>query len=86
MATISANYPQPVLVNGFVCRNCTDVDNAKRHIDPAHPRSGPYGIDAATDPTNPKRFIQSGGNPSGVHATAGKTAAQSTGQLVDIQA
>ncbi|HTR06228.1 MAG TPA: hypothetical protein VMJ11_06120 [Paraburkholderia sp.] len=86
MATISANYPQPVLVNGFVCRNCTDVDNAKRHIDPAHPKSGPYGIDAATDPTNPKRFIQSGGGLTGTPTRPAKNAAQSTGQLVDIQA
>jgi hypothetical protein len=34
------------LVNGFECRNCTDIDNAKKHIDPAHPKDGPYGINA----------------------------------------
>ena len=44
MASISANYPSPVTVNGFSCRNCTDVDYAKRHIDPAHPRAGPFGM------------------------------------------
>jgi len=44
--SLSANYP--VTVNGFTCRNCTDVDLAKRHIDPAHPNLGPYGIDAPT--------------------------------------
>jgi hypothetical protein len=49
--TIGANYPTPVMVNGFQCKNCTDVDYAKKHIDPAHPRSGPYGIDAKYDPT-----------------------------------
>ena len=49
--TISGNYPTPVLVNGYSCKNCTDVDYAKKHIDPAHPRSGPYNIDAKTDPT-----------------------------------
>jgi len=80
MAIGSTNYPQPVLVNGFVCRNCTDVDYAKKHIDPAHPRSGPYGIDAATDPTNPKGFTQSGGGP------AAKAGLRSTGQIIDIQA
>jgi hypothetical protein len=26
------------IVNGYVCRNCTDVENAKKGIDPAHPR------------------------------------------------
>ena len=86
MAVGSTNYPQPVLVNGFVCRNCTDVDHAKRHIDPAHPRSGPYGIDAATDPTNPKRFIQSDSGPSEAGARPTDTAARSTGHLVDLQA
>ena len=39
------------MVNGFSCKNCTDVDYAKKHIDPAHPKSGPYGIDAKDDPT-----------------------------------
>jgi hypothetical protein len=65
MAIGGTNYSQPVQVNGFLCRNCTDVDNAKKHIDPAHPRSGPYGINADTDPTNPKSFIQLGGSLSG---------------------
>jgi hypothetical protein len=82
MAIGSTNYPQAVQVNGFTCRNCTDVDNAKKHIDPAHPKSGPYGIDAATDPSNPKSFLRSGGSLSGTKATS----VQSTGQLVDIQA
>ncbi|WP_374575130.1 hypothetical protein [Phenylobacterium sp.] len=34
------------IVNGYVCRNCTDVANAKRNIDPAHPKDGPYGQNA----------------------------------------
>jgi hypothetical protein len=41
---INGNYPTPVTVNGYACKNCTDVDNAKKHIDPAHPKDGPYGI------------------------------------------
>ena len=49
--SISGDYPQPVTVNGFTCRNCTDVDYAKKHIDPAHPKSGPYGVNAESDPT-----------------------------------
>jgi hypothetical protein len=81
MAIGSTNYAQPVHVNGFICRNCTDVDNAKKHIDPAHPKSGPYGVNAATDPTNPKSLIQSGGALPDTQASA----VQSTGRLVDIQ-
>jgi hypothetical protein len=43
---ISGDYPRPVTVNGFSCKNCTDVDYAKKHIDPARPKDGPYGVDA----------------------------------------
>ena len=34
------------LVNGYVCRDCTDVGYAKKFIDPAHPKEGPHGRDA----------------------------------------
>ena len=47
---ISGDYPTPVNVNGFSCKNCTDVDNAKKHIDPAHPKDGPFGINAKNRP------------------------------------
>ena len=47
---ISADYPTPVMVNGFSCKNCTEVDEAKKHIDPAHPKDGPYGVDAKDKP------------------------------------
>jgi hypothetical protein len=63
--TIGSNYPTPVMVNGFSCKNCTDVDNAKKHIDPAHPKSGPYGINAKDDPTvksAPSAAVTFGGN------------------------
>ncbi|MET3664908.1 hypothetical protein [Caulobacter sp. 1776] len=46
---INGDYPQPVTVNGFSCKNCTDVDYAKKHIDPAHPKDGPYGVNAKDD-------------------------------------
>ena len=45
----SVNYPTPVLVNGYSCRNCTDVANAKKNIDPQHPKDGPFGVDKAQD-------------------------------------
>tara|TARA_R110002124_G_scaffold114535_47_gene269718 strand:- start:15952 stop:16191 length:240 start_codon:yes stop_codon:yes gene_type:complete len=34
---ISTDYPRPITVNGFVCRNCDEVSDAKRFIDPASP-------------------------------------------------
>lgn len=48
---ISGDYAQPVNINGFSCRNCTDVAYANKHIDPEHPKSGPFGINADTDPS-----------------------------------
>jgi hypothetical protein len=45
--TISGDYASPISVNGYSCKNCTDVENAKKHIDPAHPKDGPYGVNAA---------------------------------------
>jgi hypothetical protein len=87
MSIGSINYPQPVQVNGFTCHNCTEVDEAKKHIDPAHPKSGPYGVNAATDPTNQQSFIQFGGSLSAANAATSSTPApQSTGQIVNIQA
>jgi hypothetical protein len=54
MATITnVNYPNPVLVNGYSCKNCTEVDEAKKHIDPAHPKDGPFGVDAKNQPPSP---------------------------------
>ena len=58
---ISGDYAQPVQVNGFTCTNCTDVDYAKKHIDPAHPKSGPYDVNATTDPTRKTATILFGG-------------------------
>jgi len=58
--SIGSDYPHPVTVNGYTCRNCTDVDYAKKNIDPAHPKSGPYDIDAASDPTRKAAFILDG--------------------------
>jgi hypothetical protein len=69
--SIGTNYSTPVTVNGFSCKNCTDVDYAKKHIDPAHPKSGPYGIDAKDDPTvkvAPPSSVVFGGSLSRLNA------------------
>jgi hypothetical protein len=46
----TVNYPSPVMVNGYSCKNCTEVDYAKQHIDPQHPKDGPYGVNAKDQP------------------------------------
>jgi hypothetical protein len=65
---ISGDYAQPVQVNGFTCRNCTDVDYAKKHIDPAHPKSGPFDVNAATDPSRKTEALVFGGKLAGLEA------------------
>lgn len=47
----TVNYPSPVTVNGYACKNCTDVDYAKKNIDPSHPTDGPYGVNAKDHPS-----------------------------------
>lgn len=87
---ISGNYTTPVQVNGYLCRNCTDVDYAKKHIDPQHPKSGPYNVDAASDPSRQDKAVSFGGALSGLNqAPADPSKPCSTpyapGATVDLQ-
>jgi hypothetical protein len=63
------DYAIPIQVNGYSCSNCTDVANAKKNIDPQHPRDGPFGINAAQDPSSPNlsdKAVRFGGALSGL--------------------
>ena len=72
---LSVNYPTPVWVNGYQCRNCSDVDLAKKHIDPAHPKSGPFNVDAKSDPTRQAQgAVKLGGMLAGMNGAASATA------------
>jgi hypothetical protein len=84
---IGGDYSVPVMVNGYSCHNCTEVSEAQKHIDPAHPKAGPYGIDAKNDPTvnqasttaqtpNQTPAVQFGGVLAGSTATSGSAANQ----------
>ena len=64
-------------VNGFQCRNCTDIDYAKKHIDPAHPKDGPYGINAPNQPPHPF-------SPDAAAKTAAKPLSQTRPNGLDI--
>jgi hypothetical protein len=52
---ISANYPAPVFVNGYLCNNCTQVAEAKKDVNPTDPQAGPWGIDAKASATPTQR-------------------------------
>ena len=46
------------IVNGYFCRNCADVELAKRGIDPAHPKQpfhGSEAFEAAPEPLGQNR-------------------------------
>ena len=47
------------VVNGYMCRDCTDVAYAKKNIDPAHPKDGPQPSEPPSR-TNPEA-VQWGG-------------------------
>jgi hypothetical protein len=86
---ISVDYPQPVYVNGFACMNCAQVAEAKQDIDPAHPRSGPAGVNAGFGPTVRQSLaVIFGGALAGASSAAAPTSQASTGLggLLDISA
>lgn len=94
---IGSDYSQPVFVNGFQCWNCSQVAEAKQGVDPAHPKSGPWGIDAASDPTRAGASggsafgpaVQASGAAASALAAAGPTSAgtpYAPGALVTLQA
>ena len=54
------------VVNGYMCRDCTDVAYAKKNIDPAHPKDGPQPSEQPSR-TNPEA-VQWGGALAGIYA------------------
>jgi hypothetical protein len=83
---INGDYARPVQVNGFTCRNCTDVDYAKKHIDPAHPKSGPYDVNASTDPSRRTEAVVFGGALSEAVAAGRGTQAYVPGAQLNLEA
>ena len=85
---IGSDYPTPVFVNGFQCRNCTDVDFAKNHIDPAHPKDGPFGIDATAESADDGRdpAVKLGGRLGALGAPAAATQTYAPGSRLNVAA
>jgi hypothetical protein len=90
----SVNYPNPVTVNGYSCKNCTDVDYAKKNVDPAHPKDGPYGVNAkpASGLSHPKAAetpaVTFGGVLAGISqaASSGQAPSSAQGLRFDVSA
>ncbi len=89
--TISANYPSPVTVNGFSCRNCTEVDYAKKNIDPANPKAGPFGVNdpdgsRSADPATKRKALAAERlELASYQASAMMTPSNALGTMVDIR-
>ena len=83
----TVNYPSPVTVNGYSCKNCTDVDNAKRNIDPQHPKDGPFGVNRTPKPGDTPA-VTFGGQLAGLVKSDATPAARSAtqGHRLDIRA
>jgi len=91
MSITSANYSMPLMVNGFLCKNCADVDLAKAHIDPQHPSAGPFGANAKADPSLAgKKFdgkigaVTFGGYTNGADGSPGSTPSSPLGNQLDL--
>jgi hypothetical protein len=86
----TVNYPSPVTVNGYSCKNCTDVDYAKKNIDPAHPKDGPFGVDKtnAPQPGASSPAVTFGGSLAGLNSVPTSSAATpvAQGQRLDVSA
>ena len=54
---ISSDYPRPITVNGYVCRNCDDVSDAKKFIDPSKPKASQLEESS----NDPQRAVSFGG-------------------------
>lgn len=74
---ISTDYSRPITVNGFVCRNCDEVSDAKKFIDPA----APAGLAAV--PADDDKAVSFGGSLEGRSAGNGANSGNTPRQLVD---
>ncbi|MEO8683404.1 MAG: hypothetical protein ABI414_01035 [Devosia sp.] len=68
---ISSDYPRPIMVNGYVCRNCDDVSDAKKFIDPSKPKTGVSETQVAGN--DPQRAVSFGGTLSFRNAVSSAT-------------
>lgn len=65
------DYAIPIQVNGYTCRNCTDVANAKKNVDPQRPQDGPFGVNRTSDtPGFAPEAVRFGGALAGLDRAA----------------
>ena len=69
--SLSTNHSSTIQVYGFSCRSCSDVGYANKGIDPAHPKSGAYDVNAATDPSRKTDAVRLSGRLAGLDISSG---------------
>lgn len=81
--SVTAASTTTTMVNGFACKNCTDIDYAKKHIDPAHPKDGPYGVNAKA-PDRPRDAFRLDGALAAQTVSAGGGSVPQAGRLLNL--
>lgn len=82
--TIRGDYPHPITVNGYACRNCDDVAKAKRLIDPAQPEAVPPAAGTKESDGDLQRAVNFGGTLAVRNGTPEpKAVASPLGQFYD---
>ena len=72
-------------VNGYICHNCTDVANAKKGVDPAHPKDPPKS--AERTPTDRGPAVTFGGRlKQGDPVRQASPAAYTSGSTISLSA
>ncbi len=78
------------IINGYQCRNCTDVGYAKKHIDPAHPKDGAYGVNSPEKRAEARadQAVKFGGSLSELNGrqTSTSGAPTTTGTFINLRA
>jgi hypothetical protein len=67
------------IVNGYPCRDCTDVAYAKKNIDPAHPKDPPKDFAFAQGSNFPAKAVEFGGALASLNV-ASSASSQSTSE------
>jgi hypothetical protein len=89
--TISTDHSRPATVNGFACRNYSEVELARRTIDPANAAPGLFGRgDPQPARTSPNLLVRrmdqlsaDRRSLSSHSATSAPTRSSATGTIVD---
>jgi hypothetical protein len=82
--TVSANYQQPVVVNGYACWNCHQVSEAKKGVNPA--TQGPFGVQtpSAAGSVTSGSAAAKGNGANGLSSATSSGPSYAAGAVLDV--